>query len=192
MKRRSAQTALFLILDTITKIMAPILAFTSDEIWQAMPHRSGDDGRNVVYNEMNKPFSEYELDADTMQTWDSAIALREDVLKALELARAGKLVGKSLDAKITLCVSENARNAYERVAGLDLPMLFIVSEVESVYGPARDGAVVFPGESFPGVTIVVEVSQQPKCVRCWTHSHTVGQNAEHPELCERCASALSV
>ena len=190
-KRRSAQTALFLILDTITKIMAPILAFTSDEIWQAMPHRESDDVRNVVFNEMNKPFTEYALDGETMETWDSLIALREDVLKALELARAEKLVGKSLDAKLKLCVSENAKAAYERISGLDLPMLFIVSEVESVFGPSVGDGIAFQGESFPGVTVVVEASEKPKCVRCWTHSHTVGQNAEHPELCERCAEALA-
>ena len=62
--RRSAQTALYLILDTMTKLMAPILAFTCDEIWQAMPHRAGDDGRNVVFNEMNQPFADYALSAD--------------------------------------------------------------------------------------------------------------------------------
>ena len=88
--RRSAQTALFLILDTMTKIMAPILCFTGDEIWQAMPHRAGDDGRNVVFNEMNKPFTDYALDADAMAKWDKIIAVRTAVNGVLETARAEK------------------------------------------------------------------------------------------------------
>ena len=66
LERRSAQTALWLILDTITKLFAPILAFTCDEIWQAMPHRQGDDGRNVVLNEMNKPFAAYALSDEAL------------------------------------------------------------------------------------------------------------------------------
>ena len=65
----------------MTKLFAPILAFTCDEIWQAMPHRDGDDGRNVLLNEMNKPFTEYALDEDTMKRWDEIIQLR-DLLNA--------------------------------------------------------------------------------------------------------------
>ena len=68
LKRRSAQTALFLIVDAMSKMFAPILPFTCDEIWQAMPHRAGDDGRNVVFNDMNQPFADYALDADAMAT----------------------------------------------------------------------------------------------------------------------------
>ncbi|MEI3099791.1 MAG: class I tRNA ligase family protein [Oscillospiraceae bacterium] len=78
-QRRSAQTALFLILDTLTKMFAPILAFTCDEIWLSMPHRGSDDARNVVLNEMNKPFTEYALDDAEMAKWDALISVRNDV-----------------------------------------------------------------------------------------------------------------
>ena len=76
-----------LILDTMTKMFAPILAFTCDEIWLAMPHREGDDVRNVVLNEMNKPFTEYALDDDEMAKWDALISVRNDVNGVLEAAR---------------------------------------------------------------------------------------------------------
>ena len=102
LKRRSAQTALYLILDTMTKMFAPILAFTCDEIWQAMPHRAGDDARNVVFNDMNKPFTDYALDEDEMARWDELIALRNDVNAVLEAARADKRIGKPLEAAVTL------------------------------------------------------------------------------------------
>ena len=97
LSRRSAQTALWLILDTITKLFAPILAFTCDEIWQAMPHKQGDDGRNVVLNQMNQPFAGYALDEDTMAKWDKIISVRTAVNAALESARAEKKFGKSFD-----------------------------------------------------------------------------------------------
>src|SRR5699024_2429452 len=100
LSRRSAQTALWLILDTITKLFAPILAFTCDEIWQAMPHKEGDDGRSVVLNEMNQPFAAYALDEDTMAAWEGIIALRDVVNAALEAARNEKKIGKSLEAKV--------------------------------------------------------------------------------------------
>ena len=93
LKRRSAQTALYLILDTMTKLFAPILAFTCDEIWLAMPHREGDDVRNVVFNTMNKPFTEYALSAEELAKWDTLISVRGDVNGVLEAARGAKRRG---------------------------------------------------------------------------------------------------
>ena len=98
--RRSAQTALWLILDTMTKIFAPILAFTCDEIWQAMPHREGDDPRNVLLNQMNKPFADYALDGAAMAVWEELVKVRDAVNGALEAARNEKKIGKSLEARV--------------------------------------------------------------------------------------------
>ena len=128
LKRRSAQTALWMILDSMTKMFAPILAFTCDEIWLAMPHRSSDDARNVVLNIMNKPFAEYALDAQTLAKWDALISLRSDVNGVLESARADKRIGKPLEAAVTLhavddasrkgrrgCRDHESRRAFHRV-----------------------------------------------------------------------------
>jgi isoleucyl-tRNA synthetase len=112
--------------------------------------------------------------------------VRADVNKALELARAAKTVGKPLDARITLYVSEAAAPAFQEIEGENLAALCIVSELNVVYG-AGEGV---PGENFDGLTVLVEPSTLPKCGRCWTHSHTVGENSEHPELCARCAAAI--
>ncbi|MBQ5928913.1 MAG: isoleucine--tRNA ligase, partial [Oscillibacter sp.] len=103
-KRRSAQTALYLILDTMTKIMAPILCFTADEIWQAMAHREGDDVRNVLFNDMNQPFADYALGEEEMAKWEKIIAVRTAVNGVLETARAEKKIGKALEAAVALTV----------------------------------------------------------------------------------------
>ena len=184
--RRSAQTAIYLILDTIVRLLAPVLSFTSDEIWLAMPHRDGDDVRNVCLNDMPKANSEYVLDEETMAKWDSVIALRTDVNKALEMARGEKIVGKPLDAEITLYVSDLAKARFETIADFGLAPLFIVSKVNVVDGEGEG----YKGEQFAGITVKVEASDAPKCVRCWTHDEAVGTDSEHPELCPRCAQAV--
>jgi len=186
LNRRSAQTALFLILDTITKIMAPILAYTSDEIWQAMPHRTEDDARNVVFNDMNKTFNDYALDDDAMVKWDSVIALRDDVNKALELARGEKIIGKPLDAEVTLYISDLAKERFAAIADIDLAQLFIVSKVNI----SEDAGEGYTGEDFAGITVKVVASKVPKCLRCWTHDEAIGADSEHPELCPRCAAVI--
>ena len=189
--RRSAQTALYLILDTITKLFAPILCFTCDEIWQAMPHRSEDDQRNVVLNVMNEPFMEYALPEEEMQKWDALETLRDGVNAALESARAQKKIGKSLEAKVTL-VTEQPQ---PRLDGLKAAFenqwadLFIVSQVEvkedkELYSSAAETPV-------EGVRVLVEEAAGQKCERCWKHDGAVGQDAAHPTLCPRCAQVVS-
>ncbi len=174
-ERRSAQTALYLILDTMTKIFAPILAFTCDEIWQAMPHRAGDDGRNVVLNEMNKPFTEYALDGAAMERWERMIQVRNAVNGALEEARAEKKLGKSLEAAVELTVP--AEDAF--LAGMDgetLADLLIVSKADVKVG----------GE----LSVQVRSAQGEKCERCWKVLSSVGADSEHPTLCKRCAAVV--
>ena len=185
LRRRSAQTALFLILDTMTRIMAPILAYTADEIWQAMPHRKEDDGRNVVFNEMQKPFDAYALSAGEMARWDKLIALRTDVNAVLEEKRAAKLIGKSLEAKVTLFAEgAEAAAALEALKGLDLAELFIVSAAEIADAAPADAR---KGESFPGVAVAAGAAPGEKCPRCWVHS----TEADADGLCPRCAKVVS-
>ncbi len=174
-KRRSAQTALYLILDTMTKIFAPILAFTCDEIWQAMPHRSGDDVRNVLLNEMNKPFTAYSLDSGAMARWERMIRVRDAVNGALEDARAEKKLGKSLEADVELTVPA----ADEFIIGMDpeeLADMLIVSK-----------AAVKAGDA---LAVQVRTAQGGKCERCWKVLSSVGSDSERPTLCSRCAAVV--
>ena len=188
--RRSAQTALYLILDTLTKMFAPILAFTCDEIWQAMPHREGDDPRNVVLNQMNRPIAAYALDEAAMARWDRLIALRGDVNAVIETARAAKRIGKPLEAAVTLHAgSAEAAKAVEDFAGMDLAELFIVSKC--LVAPDKgEGETAAAGESaqIPGLNISVVEAPGVKCPRCWKHSTAADPETE---LCPRCASVVA-
>ena len=189
LKRRSAQTSLYLILDTMTKMFAPILAFTCDEIWLAMPHRDGDDVRNVVLNEMNMPFTEYALDDDEMAKWDALISVRNDVNGVLEAARGAKRIGKPLEASVTLHAKGASKQTVERISDMNLSELFIVSEClisdEDEHDPE---AVVGDGSYNSGLTVSVKEAPGTKCPRCWMHS-----TKADPEtgLCPRCAAVVA-
>ena len=188
--RRSAQTALYRILDGMTRMLAPILAFTSEEIWHAMTHAADADGESVLFNEMPRFDPALALSEAEQAHWDKVIALRTDVNKALEGARAAKQVGKSLDGAVTVYFNDEAWQSWQAscadLSEADLRTLFIVSGVELVQG-AGEGLA---GEQFPGVTVAVAPAQTPKCVRCWNHNAHVGEDAAHPELCPRCARVV--
>ncbi len=184
--RRSAQTAIWYVLDAMVRLLAPILSFTADEIWLAMPHRAEDDGRNVMLNDMPPVREDWKLSEEDELFWEDSLRLRNDVNKALELARAEKTIGKPLDAKVMIHVGPEAKETMGRVAKQHLEAFFIVSEAEISDGEGPGWA----GTEVPGVTIQVEPSQEPKCVRCWTHSSTVGSDETHPQLCARCARAI--
>ncbi len=171
--RRSAQTALYLILDAMTRIMAPILCFTCDEIWQAMPHREGDDPQNVLFNDMHKPFTDYALDAAAMERWAVIEDLRDKVNAALEAARNEKTIGKSLEAAVTLTVPEAEKWLAETPGLADL---LIVSQVTVNTGSQT--------------AVDVRKAEGGKCERCWKVLSSVGSDPDHPTLCPRCSSAV--
>ena len=154
--RRSAQSALWIILDAMTKVFAPILAFTCDEIWLQMPHRDGDDGRNVLLNQMSKPYADYALSDTEMAVWETALRVRSDVNGVLETARADKRIGKSLEAHVAL----------DAVKSVDLPEIFIVSNVSTNETAPAEGAVVGHGVNFPGLSVAVTEAKGTKCPRC--------------------------
>ena len=174
--RRAAQTVIYNILRGMTLCLAPILSFTAEEIWGYLPRSAKDDAGSVFFNQIPEK-SGIAADEEFMAKWEKIDELRDIVNKALEEARAQKLIGKSLEAKVTL---NCGRDWYEfaKSAEADLVSAFIVSAVE------------IGTSEFDGVDVKVEVAPGEKCERCWTHSHTVGQNPEHPTLCARCAEIV--
>ena len=167
LKRRSAQTALYLIVDAMAKLFAPILAFTCDEIWQAMPHRAEDDPRNILLNRMPESCGQYALPQEAMEKWDVVIRLRQDVNAVLEAARAAKRIGKALEAHVSLEAQDDAAGA----------------ALEAVPEEATQGQ----GANFPGLRIGVTEAKGAKCPRCWMHS----LQANEEGLCPRCAGVVS-
>ena len=189
LERRSAQTAVFMILDAMTKMFAPILAFTCDEIWLSMPHRAEDDARNVVLNQMSKPYTEYALSADELAKWDQLVAIRGDVNNVLEAARAAKKIGKSLEAHVTLFAGDaDSKEALDKINGMNLAELFIVSGCEIGEGEAAADATVGKGVALPGLTVEVTPAKGEKCQRCWCYHPEVD---DETALCPRCAAVVA-
>ena len=179
MERRSAQTAMYEILDALVKILAPMTCYTAEEIWQAMPHRDGENVESVMltsYPEYNPKYENPELEA----RWNKIIALKEEVSKKLEEARMEKVIGHSLNAKVTLYATEDKYEQLLKDADL-LTSVFIVSKVEVDNNKREED-----GE----IGIKVEVADGEKCERCWMYSETVGKNHDHPTLCKRCVDNL--
>jgi len=185
--RRSAQTAIYLILDALVRMLAPILAFTAEEIWALMPHHNGVELESVLYNPMPEQNPEYALTPEQTVIWEDILRLRSDVYKALELARINKAIGKSLEAEVTMSFDETANAAFEKIADKDFEMMFIVSAVHVT----RESGSGYAGTDFPGLTVAVKASSEPKCIRCWKHDKGVGDSSEHPELCPRCLDVVS-
>ena len=186
-KRRSAQTALYLILDTMTRMFAPILSFTCDEIWQEMPHAEGDDLRNVALNMMNKPFAQYALSHEDMAKWSTITTLRGDINAVLEGARADKKIGKALEAQLVLFPSDEAsKNALDAVAKMNLAELFIVSGCAIADSQPTDGTLG-NGIALTGLHIAVTQASGVKCPRCWMHKESTSEDG----LCPRCANVVA-
>ena len=187
-QRASAQTALYTILDGMTRLMAPILAFTSDEIWEVMPHRSTDNAESVVLNDMPDADPAFTLTEAEEERWESVMALRDDVNKALELARSEQGVKKNQDADLTLSFTGEGWKRFEAL-GMDehdLAAICIVSAVTVAQGEGEG----YRGEFFEGLTVKVAPAAGEKCPRCWNHDVHIGEDAEHPELCPRCARVV--
>ncbi len=171
LSRRSAQTAIYMILDAMTRMFAPILAFTCDEIWQVMPHRDGDDVRNILLNEMVQPYAQYALSDDAMAKWEALSVLRSNVNVALEAARADKLIGKALEAEVDVTVPADMAFAADMDAQ-QLADILIVSQVRVTVGDE--------------LNVSVKPATGCKCARCWKVLPAVKD-----ELCPRCAAVVA-
>ena len=181
--RRAAQTVLYKVLDALTLLLTPILAYTADEIWLAMPHDDSRNGESPLFNEI--PNADFiDADADFIAKWDRIHDVRTDVQKALELARNEKIIGKPLEASVTLYADGELYDFLKSVEA-QLPEIFITSYVFVEKG---EGAVKGDVEGLP---ITVSKAEGEKCERCWKYSHSVGENSDHPTLCAHCAEVMS-
>ena len=154
-----------------------------------MPHKAEDDARNVLLNQMNKPFAAYSLGEEEMARWDSLIRVRNDVNGVIETARAAKRIGKPLEAAVRLHATDaDSKAVLDSVSDMGLSELFIVSQ-GLIADDAEDGeaAAKSNGSAYPGLEISVREAPGVKCPRCWMHS--VDADPE-TGLCPRCAEVL--
>jgi len=184
-QRRSAQSAMYIILDTMTRLLAPVLSFTAEEIWLSLPSYDGKEP-SVHLTQFPEVNSEY-MDMNLVESWGTMIALRGEISKAIEIARKNKVVGHSLDARVEISAPGNLRSFLELHLE-DLKTLLILSQINIVEeGDIKDPYI---SEEFTGLTIRVAKARGKKCDRCWVYSEMVGVNREHPAICERCISNL--
>ena len=180
--RRCAQTALYRILVDFTKLLAPILCFTSQEIWDFMPKTEGMN-KYVVFEDMPKA-GQYAADDAFKAKWAQLIAVRDEVKKVLEQARAEKIIGASLEAAVTLYCNDAVYDLLNSIPMDELADLMIVSQVELVKGEGGAASAV------EGLGVAAAHATGEKCERCWKYSATIGSHAAHPTLCARCASVV--
>ncbi|MFD1360265.1 isoleucine--tRNA ligase [Lentibacillus salinarum] len=177
-RRRSIQTAYYEIVTTLVKLLTPIIPHTADEMWEYIP---GAREESVQLTDIPEPRKITGIDT-LYEKWDHFMNVRDDVLKALEEAREGKVIGKSLEAKLTIVPKDSETK--EVLAGIsNLHQLFIVSEAD-VMDEASDA------NAYQYVNVKVEKHPGEKCARCWTATETVGDDQNHPELCSRCADIV--
>ena len=168
--RRAAQTTIYRVLDTITRLVAPILAFTSEEIWKFMPHDSSCNTESVLFNEMPKPKAN--VDEALVARWDRIHLVRDDVKKALEIARTEKVIGASLDAEVNVYADGEMYDFLNSID--DLSAVFIVSKANLIKG----GEGEFKGEQ--PIWVTVKHAEGEKCARCWKYSGDVGADEKDP------------
>ena len=181
--RRSAQTAMYEILNDLIVMISPVLSFTMEEVWQFMkkPANAPESVQMLPWPEVKEEYLNEELETK----FDNFIAIRGEVTKVLEGHRQNKTIGNSLEAKVVLFAEGEALDILKSVEK-DLPTLLIVSQVEVNEGAAG-------GEEATGradLKVTVKPADGHKCERCWTYSESVGKNPDHPDLCERCAAVV--
>ena len=187
-QRRSGQSALYHVLSVITRLLAPVISFTAEEIWKAMPHDAGDKAESIFLNDMprySKAFADET--AVLCAKWDKLFEYRDDVMKALELARAEKMIGKSLDAKVTVYTNDNDAYATLSAFADKLAETYITSAAYVTLGDAPEGAFT---ETQTGIAVKVEPADGQKCDRCWSYSTEGVSDEEGGFLCERCRKIL--
>ena len=185
--RRSAQTAMYEILTTLVRLVAPVLCFTSEEVWQALPNKEEREW-SVHMSDMPKVNEAY-LDKELDEKWKKRLAVRSVAMKALEEARQAKVIGHPLDAEVTVYADGEA---YDIVKAMEkeLADFLLVSQTHIVSGTATAPENAASNEEGT-VKASVAVCTLAKCERCWKRSADVDADPKHPGVCARCAHVLA-
>jgi isoleucyl-tRNA synthetase len=185
--RRAAQRTLYEILMTLCRLMAPILSFTAEEVWQHLPPAARET-ESIHLAKFPSRESRY-LDLELASRWERLLAVREEVAKVLEMARKERQIGSSLEAEVKLYAQGELMEFLQGYLK-DLPMIFIVSGVTLAELPEnRSGILWSQTVEHLGVEVVQATGQ--KCERCWNYRPSVGQDAHHPTLCDRCVKVVT-
>ena len=183
--RRSGQTAMHTILETMARLLAPILSFTAEEMWLALPERPGKE--ESVHLTLFPDVESAKLQPELAEKWKTLIAVKGEIARAIETARQNKVVGHSLDAAVLVAAPDDI-GPLLRENPEDLRAFLIVSALDVVDAAAIENG--FQSAEIPGLLVGVSRAKGAKCERCWNYSETVGKRADHPTLCARCLANL--
>ncbi len=185
--RRSAQTALYHIVEALTRWMAPILSFTAEEIWQHMP---GERAESVFLTEWYQSFPKFSQKSKIFDNvfWEKVLLLRDAVNKVLEESRAAGLIGSGLAAEVELYCSEDLETLLAKLKD-ELRFVLITSQAK-VY-PETKRPVDAKATNVAGLWVMVKPSEYPKCIRCWHYRADVNKNSQYPDLCGRCVENVA-
>jgi isoleucyl-tRNA synthetase len=184
-ERKSAQAVLYNILISLTKMIAPVLSFTAEEIWRHIP---GSKLESVFLSDFPEVITEF-VDTGLEEKWDELWKIRDEVNKALEIKRRDKFIGNALEAKVTLYSGHDQWQLLEKYKE-KLPAIFIVSAVE-LGDSSETPKSAYSSAEINGLSVSVEKADGIKCQRCWNWDISVGKSDDHPELCNRCLEVLS-
>jgi isoleucyl-tRNA synthetase len=184
--RRSAQTALYIIADALARLLAPILVFTADEIWENLPQVGEGNARPPSVHVAEFPAVQDNQDSELLTAWRHLFEVREVVLRELEEKRNQKIIGSSLEAHVSLVALDEEYEFLKKYQD-QLRYIFIVSQVTLEQTHTTRGA----GKSSVDFSVIVERAEGQKCERCWNYSTRVGESERYPTACERCVAALA-
>jgi isoleucyl-tRNA synthetase len=185
--RRSAQSAMYRILEAMVRWLAPVLSFTAEEIWQHMP---GSRGESVLFETWYRDLAAMQGAPTERRFWSDLLAIREVAAKQMEVMRANREIGASLDAEVTLYLDAKTRAELEPYAD-ELRFFFITSGLtldDDASAPAEAAPVDTLHDENRFASVAVRRSANPKCIRCWHHRADVGVDPAHPEICGRCVA----
>jgi len=182
-KRKSSQNAMFVVLSSLTKLSAPILTFTSEEVWRYMP---GDKEESVHLSAF--PVPGY-IKEEFEEKWSKLLLFRDEILKALEIARNDKFIRSSLEAGVEIYADDENKSFISERLEL-IRVLSIVSNVEVIDHKPAESEYVVKSEDIPGFIVKVKRASGKKCERCWTYRVSVGENPTNPTICHRCVANL--
>ena len=184
LKRRAIQTVMYTITDAIARLMAPMLPFTAEEVWQHMPAYPGKE--ESIHLAAQVDFDSQWKNEALGETWAVMLSVRGEVTKALELARVKKLIGHPLDASVAIYATGPSRDVLEKYKTI-LKDIFIVSAA-CILDSKGDSA--YESQEIEDLSIVIGKAPGEKCERCWTYDTSTGKNPVYENACERCCNAL--
>ena len=190
-ERRAAQTVLYQIINDLVKLIAPVLSFTAEEIWQHL--REIEKGEESVFLAPWPEVNENYRDKNLEKKWYNILKIRKDVLKALEIKRGEGFIGNSLEAQVNIYTED--KEVYDYLISFkdQLETIFIVSKTDIIRGEGEKNlsSDAYTGVEFPEIKVLIIGAPGKKCERCWCYSETVGGDQKYPTICEKCAKVIN-